>query len=188
MRACKSAIDIAGTTITSLSITTNGQSLNLAEVWLYWRGTQISPSSLFFSLSSQGYYCSSNGIQNRGTQACRASFCNDGNVSTICHGSGGYNSSILTIRTGQPTLVDQFVIINRQDCCQSRINGASVVAFYYGVPVWQFMVPTTSSYVFQFGERLLFDAHSSGLKRCASATDTVFFSQELINFDSAFFS
>ena len=139
--------------ITTIAITASNQCLNLGDVQLYYQGIQISTSILTFNLSFTGNWCSSAGIA-LGTQSlpCYASFCNDGNLSTICHG-GCSAADRLRIQLSQPTLVDQVVIYNRLDSGQSRLNGASVVAADDAGTVWSTTIPSTSanSYSFKIG-------------------------------------
>jgi hypothetical protein len=137
--------------ITSIVISViQKQCLNLGEVSLYFEGSQVSPASLDFRLASIGNYCDGTGIADAGSNACHASFCNDANPSTICHGSCSAADS-LTIELSQPTKVDQILITNRLDGGhRSRLNGANVVAYLNGTTVWRTTVPRTSAYLYQF--------------------------------------
>ena len=100
-----------------------------------------------------GSYCSPTGALNGMTGPCYASFANDGNMNTVAVGAcdNAYNGpQILTITRNVPTQVDEVVIYNRQDCCQSRLNNAAVVVYNYGVVTWQTVVPPTSALSYTF--------------------------------------
>ena len=96
-----SGLTSIGITVTSIVITYANQCLDLAEVWLYSQGTQVQSSSLSFSLSSIGYFCGSTGIPSGGSLACLPSYCNDGDLNTICHG-GCTAADTLTIQASGP--------------------------------------------------------------------------------------
>ena len=121
-------------------------------MWLFSQGSQVSPSSLTFTLSSTGNWCTSQGLTG-GPGPCSASFCNDGLFSTMCH-SGCTGVNTLTIQTSGPTKVDAIVIQNRQDGYQQRLNGATVAAYLYNNSLWSSTVPSNPalSYTFQIGE------------------------------------
>ena len=134
---------IASIFISSVTISVNSQCLNLAEVWLYSQGSQVSPSSLNFSMSSTGAWCTSHGLTG-GSSPCSASFCNDGLFSTICHsGCTGVNN--LVVRLSEPTQVDEIVIQNRQDALQQRLGGATVAGYLYNAVLWSTAIPPTSA-------------------------------------------
>jgi len=147
---------LANEIITSVVITAiNDGNLNLGDVQLYAKGSQVSPSELTFTLSSTLDYCDSTGIIDAGDLPCYADFCNDGDINTVCHGISFFGDS-LTIQLSQPTEVDTIVIYNRQDCCQHWLDGAGVVASLNGVTLWSTTVPSTSalSYSFLIGNNI----------------------------------
>ena len=142
---------LANEIITSVVITASNGYLNLGDVQLYTRGSQVSPSELTFTLSSTKDSCDSTGIGEGGLPCYAecAGCCNDGDINTVCHG-GSWDGDSLTIQLSQPTEVDTIVIYNRQDCCQERLDGASVVAALNDVAIWSATVPSTSSLFYSF--------------------------------------
>ena len=123
-------------------ITVPNNFLNLAEVQLFDQGRQISPNSLIFTLSS--FY-----------PGVPASNCNDGIIPTswsdpvnVCHSQWG--PSNLTIQISGDMSANQIVIWNRVDCCQDRINGATVATYVGGAMVWSTIVPSTSAMMYSF--------------------------------------
>lgn len=136
------------TSVVILAVSNN--ILNLAEVTLISQGTEISRSSLEFTLSSTWPDCS----WHQQSGPCTASHCNDGLVSTICASLDG--GAKLSIQLSVPTPVDQIVIYNRDDCCQDRVNGATVATYLNGAVQWSATIPYTSalSYVFNTGKLL----------------------------------
>ena len=132
---------IAGVaTITTVDFIVTNQWLNLAEVWLFYQGIQVNPSSLTFTLSST-------------YPGLPAELCNDGNINTICH-SLQDPVATLTIQTSAPIPVDEITLVTRQDCCQDRADGATVMAYNGAAMQWQTIVPSYAArwYTFQIGE------------------------------------
>ena len=128
-------------------ITVPNEYLNLAEVQLFNRGRQISRDELTFSMDSEfnsGEYPAIN--------------CDDGIIPAsasdprnICATDSPNGPSILTIQINSGvTAVDQIKIWNRVDCCQSRINGATVAAYASGALVWSTIVPNTAAMMYSF--------------------------------------
>ena len=111
--------------------------LNIAEVWFYNGATQVSQSTLTFSLSSL-------------FTPYVASLANDGNIKTFAHSQIG---GTLTIKFSVSTIVNTIIIYNRYDCCQSRLNGAYIKGYLNSNLVWLHTVPSTSamSYTFYVG-------------------------------------
>ena len=85
--------------------------LNLAEVMVFNGQTQLTRSSLTFTLSSTH-------------DSFVAGNCNDGNLNNFCHSSLD-TVRTLTIGTGYQYF-DQIVVYNRNDCCWDRINGGTI--------------------------------------------------------------
>ena len=121
-----------GTTVTKVVITSSNNYLDIAEVKLYSAGSQISTSSLSFSLTS--VYMNN----------WPASYANDGNLGTHCTGASTTSDS-LTITLSAATALSQIIIYPRQDCCAERTNGASVVGYSGTTSVWSTTIPSTSS-------------------------------------------
>ena len=128
-------------------ITVPNDYLNLAEVQLFNRGRQISRDELTFSMDSEFI-----------SEEYPASNCNDGIIPAsasdprnICHTDTSSGPSTLTIQTNNGvTAVDQIKIWNRVDCCQYRINGATVAAYACGALVWSTIVPSTAARMYSF--------------------------------------
>ena len=95
--------------------------INLAEVQLFSKGVQIPTSQLSFTLSSiygNAY----------------ASYCNNGNLYDYCHSGSGDSNPTLTISS--PIIPDKIVVYNRVDCCQFRIDGATISMRLSGGQLW----------------------------------------------------
>ena len=127
-------------------ITVLNEGLNLAEVQLFNRGQQLSRDGLTFSMGSEynsGQYPASN--------------CNDGVIPAsasdprnFCHTDAPPFSTLTIQINSGVTAVDQIKIWNRVDCCQFRINGATVAAYASGALVWSTIVPSTSALMYSF--------------------------------------
>ena len=86
--------------------------LNLAEVMVFNGQTQLTRSSLTFTLSS--------------THSV-AGNCNDGNLNNFCHTIEGGSDTVITLTIGTGyQYFDQIVVYNRNDCCWDRINGGTI--------------------------------------------------------------
>jgi hypothetical protein len=133
--------------VDTVVITVTDNYLNLAEVQLFDQlGRQISPASLIFTLSS---------ILN-GDASYVANKCNDGIIpasesdeQNLCH-TNAETGAFLRIQIIGGLSVNQIVIWNRVDCCQDRINGATVAAYVGGAMVWSTIVPSTSAMMYSF--------------------------------------
>jgi len=101
----------------------NERGINLLEVKLFSNTVQIASNLLIFTFSTE--YTGNT----YGAPGFPASNCNDGITSggfqNIC-ASGFETNPTLTIVSAQE--FDKVVVYNRLDCCQYRINGATITA------------------------------------------------------------
>jgi len=97
--------------IDKLQVTGGAQVINLSAVRIYFRGERIPISHLQQSTFKDG---------------SDAKACVDSSFDTICHSDQQQSDPSLTIVSISE--FDKIVVINREDCCQERIVGASITA------------------------------------------------------------
>ena len=105
-----------------LSKSLNDKYINLAEVQLFYNNVQIPSNTLTFTFSST--IPVTNGISYDVTK------CNDGDLTDVCHTNTGDANPTLTIVS--PAVFDTVKVYNRGDCCQDRIEGATITALVSG--------------------------------------------------------
>jgi Galactose binding lectin domain len=88
-----------------------GAILNLGEVWLMYRGKRVLTPDPVMSSSSPD---------------SPPSNCADGLIGTICHSSSNNDRAPSLYINVSGLVFDSIRVLNRPDCCQSRIYGASL--------------------------------------------------------------
>ncbi len=104
--------------------TTGVGTLNLQEIDLYNNGQLIDGSKLTFTqCSTNSQYYSYFNAEN----------CNNdqlgSNWMSLCHTYEDTDSTWILVDAGSESF-DQIVVTNRQDCCQDRIDGATISVYY----------------------------------------------------------
>jgi hypothetical protein len=107
-----SFVDCSSRTCT-LVIEVHNEFLNLADVQVSRLGENI--DNLSAALSSE---IKSSGIVRT------ANYCVDGDPDTYCHSNTEENARLSIDISGH--IIDTVIVINRLDCCQDRLNGASI--------------------------------------------------------------
>jgi len=116
----------------------NYLAINLAEVQLFKNNVQVTRDKLTFTLSTE-----------HGNGAFPARNCNDGDIGTICHSGWGLPDPSPYLIIVSTASFDKVVVYNRGDCCQMRIEGATIAATSDGISK-STIFPFSPSAVFTF--------------------------------------